>query len=138
MTYLPYCTMDDNLKSRFLALYCMVLADGVIDIKELETLYRIGREHYNVSADEINQAIRESGTSFIMPENLESKIRLLYNLTEIALADGVLDVTEKNLLKRYAKRMNFLDENIDDIVDWMVEKVKGKEPIEQVFKEITE
>lgn len=130
--------MDDNLKSRFLALYCMVLADGVIDIKELETLYRIDREHYNVSADEINQAIRESGTSFIMPENLESKIRLLYNLTEIALADGVLDVTEKNLLKRYAKRMNFLDENIDDIVDWMVEKVKGKEPIEQVFKEIAE
>ena len=52
--------MDAKTKSRFIALYCMVLADGIIDARELEVLYRIGRDTYGIPAEEINNAIRES------------------------------------------------------------------------------
>lgn len=42
-----FANMEELLKSRFLSLYCMVMADGVIEAKELETLYRIGQQIIN-------------------------------------------------------------------------------------------
>ncbi len=55
----------------------MILADGIIDAREMETLYRIGRETYGIPAEEINDAIRESGTSFLIPETLNEKVSFL-------------------------------------------------------------
>lgn len=52
--------MDYKLKARFLSLYSMILADGIIDAREMETLYRIGREEYGISQKEIDLAIKES------------------------------------------------------------------------------
>ena len=40
-------------KLQFLDLYCMVLADGIVHPKEMETLYRIGLENYGLTEDEI-------------------------------------------------------------------------------------
>lgn len=52
----------------------MILADGIIDAREMETLYRIGREEYGISQKEIDLAIKESGTPFHCPEDLPGKI----------------------------------------------------------------
>ena len=70
--------MDAIMKSQFLSLYCMVLADGIIDARELETLYRIGTEQYGLTQEEITATVRDAGTSFIMPTELSDKIRFLY------------------------------------------------------------
>ena len=78
----------------------MVLADGIIDARELEVLYRIGRDTYGIPAEEINNAIRESGTSFLTPGTLNEKVTLLYHLAEIALADEDLEDSEKALLQK--------------------------------------
>lgn len=56
----------------------MILADGIIDAREMETLYRIGREEYGISQKEIDLAIKESGTPFHCPEDLPGKISFLY------------------------------------------------------------
>ena len=76
--------MDAALKSQFLSLYCMVLADGIIDAKELETLYKIGIEQYGLSQSEITATVRDAGSSFVMPNTLAGKIRFLYNMAQIA------------------------------------------------------
>ena len=128
--------MDAKTKSRFIALYSMILADGIIDAREMETLYRIGRENYGIPAEEINDAIRESGISFLIPETLNEKISFLYHLAEIALSDEDLDETEKTLLRKYALRMGFLEENANEIVDWLLEQVRHKKTLEQVLNEI--
>lgn len=128
--------MDAKTKSRFIALYCMILADGIIDAREMETLYRIGRETYGIPADDINNAIRESGISFLIPETLNEKISLLYHLAEIALSDEDLDETEKTLLRKYALRMGFLEKNANEIVGWLLEQVRHKKTLEQVLREI--
>ncbi len=128
--------MDEKLKSKFIALYCMILADGIIDIREMETLYRIGRENYGIEAETINNAVRECGTSFNLPEEPNEKIALLYNLAEIALADDNLDPSEKSLIKKYALRMGFLEENIDGIIKFLIEKARQKASLEQVLEEI--
>jgi len=119
---LDYC-MKELLKSRFLSLYCMVMADGVVEAKELETLYRIGRENYHLTPEEINTYVVSAGTSFVAPEKIDERISILYEMAEIAWADGEIDDTEKSLLSRYAVRLGFKEENANDIADFMLQQV---------------
>ncbi|MBP3511229.1 MAG: hypothetical protein J6K19_04215 [Prevotella sp.] len=129
--------MEEKLKSRFMGLYCMILADGVVDSRELETVYRIGRENYGLSAEEIMSTVRDSGTSFILPETIGEKVELLYQMGEIAWADGEIEESEKSLMRRYASRMGFEDENLDGIISYILDRVKGKVPVSEVIKEVT-
>lgn len=128
--------MDYKLKARFLSLYSMILADGIIDAREMETLYRIGREEYGISQKEIDLAIKESGTQFHCPEDLPGKISFLYQMSEIALADNQLDNSERSLICKYAKRMGFIEENINDIVDYLLQQAKAHVPISDVIDNI--
>lgn len=120
-----------------MGLYCMILADGVVDSRELETVYRIGRETYGLSEEEIMTAVRDSGTSFILPEAIGEKVELLYQMGEIAWADGEVAESEKHLMRRYASRMGFADENLDGIVDYILDVVDRKVPVGDVIKEVT-
>lgn len=129
--------MDAALKSQFLSLYCMVLADGVIDARELETLYKIGIEQYGLTQAEITETVRDAGSSFIMPNTLAGKVRFLFNMAQIAYADGEIDVTERELMKRYTSKMDFADENIDGIVDFLLDAVKNGITEEELLHSIT-
>lgn len=128
--------MDYKLKARFLSLYSMILADGIIDAREMETLYRIGREEYGISQKEIDLAIKEGGTPFHCPEDLPGKISFLYQMSEIALADNQLDNSERSLICKYAKRMGFIEENINDIVDYLLQQAKAHVPVSDVIDNI--
>ncbi|MCM1079408.1 MAG: TerB family tellurite resistance protein [Bacteroidales bacterium] len=129
--------MNELLKSHFLRLYSMVIADGIVEAKELEALYRIGRENYNLPAEEINRVIVESGTSFVAPENVEDRISILFQMAEIAWADGEVDKTERHLLTRYAIRLGFQSDNAEEIADYMLEQVKSGKKEKEVINEIT-
>lgn len=116
--------MDAILKSRFLSLYCMILADGVIDAKELEMLYKIGTDNYGLTQDEITCTVRDTGTSFVVPQSISDKITLLYELTQIAWADGTIDPSEIQLLRKYTQKMGFDEDNVNAIVDLLIQNVK--------------
>ncbi len=128
--------MDPQTQWRFLQLYCMVVADGIIDTRELEVLYRIGKENYGLTPEEISYAVTQAGTSFSMPTLLTDQVRLLYELAIIAWADGVIEDSEKNLLRTYALKMGFKDENVDGIVDFLLDKAKDNKPFKDVMSEI--
>ena len=117
--------MEEKLKSRFLGLYHMVISDGIVESKELETLYRIGQENYHLSPEDITKYISSVGTSYSVNDNIEIQIGILYEMAEIAWADGVIDDSEKRLLSRYAVRFGFAKENADAITDFMLEQVKN-------------
>ncbi|MBO7559206.1 MAG: TerB family tellurite resistance protein [Bacteroidaceae bacterium] len=129
--------MEEILKSRFLSLYCMVMADGIVEAKELETLYRIGRNCYHLSPEEINKIVVSAGTSFDAPTKLEDRVSILYEMAEIAWADGEIDKTEKALLERYAVRFGFKEENAEEIANYMLQQVKDgvsqKEVVDQIM-----
>ena len=114
----------------------MVLADGVIEAKELETLYRIGRESYKLSPEEINNFVVSAGTSFIAPNKMEDRISILYEMAEIAWADNKIDETEKSLIVRYAIRLGFKEENAEGIADFMLQQVKDGVNKEAVISQI--
>ena len=127
--------MEDK-KYQFLALYSMVLADGEITWEELSTLYRIGKECYGLTDERISSTVRETATSYVLPTTLDEKVRLLYHLSEIAWADGVIDAQEKTLLADFARKMDFEENNIDGIVDYMLSQVEKKVPLEKVISDI--
>ena len=80
--------IDSKLRLHFLNLYCMVVADGIVDPKELETIYRIGRESYGLSEEEINKAVVGAGTTYVIPDSPEERMRILYEMAIIAWAEG--------------------------------------------------
>ncbi|MDE6301044.1 MAG: hypothetical protein K2M19_04960 [Muribaculaceae bacterium] len=124
--------MDEKLKSHFLSLYCMIVADGDVAISELDELYRIARENYGLTQEEINEAVLTGGSAFYIPDSDEEKIRYLYDLALIAAADGIQD-SEITLLKNYAVKFGFLDQNISDLVDLLLKFAKKKTPIQDIL-----
>ncbi len=114
----------------------MVMADGVVEAKELETLYRIGRNNYNLSPEEINECIISSGTTFVPPAKSEDCIGILYEMAEVAWADGNIDTTEIDLLSRYAVRFGYKEENAKDIADFLLSQVKDGVSKSDVIKQI--
>lgn len=126
--------MEQKLKSHFLSLYCMVVADGDVAISELNELYRIAKEDYDLTQEEIEKAVLSGGSAFYIPETTEEKVKYLYDLALIAAADGVIVDAEKVLLKNYAKKFGFLDENTDEIVDILLEYAIEKNSIDEILK----
>ncbi len=128
--------MDLSLKSQFLSLYHMILADGIIDARELETLYKIGIEQYHLTQEEITAVVRDAGSSFILPTTLQGKVQFLYNLAMIALADGTVDPEEKALLNKYITRMGFEDANADGIAEFLFESIRNDKSFDEIMSMI--
>ena len=126
------------MRSRFLSLYQMVLADGIIDAAEMETLFKIGQENYGITSNQINELIRDTDTSISYPDTLEDKVRFLYELAEIAWADGSIDNSELRLLEKYIVNMGFEESNSKAIANFMLNEVKDKVTVEEVIKKIDE
>lgn len=130
--------MEIKKKSKmyFLDLYCMVMADGIIHPKELETLYRIGIETYGFTQDEITKSIVSAGKTMVIPELPEERIGLLYEMALVAWADGKLEESERQLLKRYVLLYGVEDEKAEPLVDYLLDKAKDNVKEEEIIKEL--
>ena len=128
--------ITEKEKTKFLDLYCMVMADGNAHPEEMKTLYQIGTEAYGFTLDEMNEAIKNSGTYTAIPEEPEEKIALLYQLAIIAWADGELEESERQLLKRYAKKYGVRDEEIDELTDFLLDKAEHHVSENDVINEL--
>ena len=109
---------------QFLELYRMVMADGIAHPKEMETLYRIGIEEYGLTNEQISQTITLESSSTIIPEDPKDRIKLLYELAIIAWADGVIEESERNLLRRYAVLFGIKEQSADAFIDFLLKKVQ--------------
>lgn len=121
---------------QFIDLYCMVMADGIVHPKEMETLYRIGLENYGLTENEMNEGVKSSGVSSVIPELPEERIAVLYEMAIIAWADGELEESERNMLRRYASMYGVNDESIDELVDFLLEKAHSNTEEKEVIKEL--
>lgn len=129
--------IDKRLQLHFLNLYCMVIADGIIDPKEMETIYRIGRENYGLSEEEINKAVVNAGTTYAIPESSEERVRILYEMAIIAWADGKIEDSERKMLRDYALRYGVVENSVTAFVDYLLEKAHNDVSEEDIIKELT-
>ena len=128
--------IDSKLRLHFLNLYCMVIADGIVDPKELETIYRIGRENYGLSEEEINKAVVGAGTTYVIPESTEERIRILYEMAIIAWADGKIEDSERKMLRDYALRYGIVENTAIAFVDYLLEKAHNNISVEDIINEL--
>ena len=119
---------------QFLELYRMVMADGIAHPKEMETLYRIGIEEYGLTNKQISQTITQESSSAIIPEEPKDRIKLLYELAIIAWADGVIEESEKNLLRRYVILFGIKEELADNFTDFLLKKVQENVSEKDIIK----
>ncbi|WP_281232379.1 hypothetical protein [Flavobacterium gelatinilyticum] len=121
-----------ELKSHFLRLYQMALADDHFDVLELQMLYHFADER-GIPREELDKLfLNPVTTEFIVPESLNTKIEYLYDLTRLIWADGKVTDDELNMLRKYCRKFDFLDENINDLSDYLIDCVQkniGKEEI---------
>lgn len=130
--------IEKKLQLHFLNLYCMVIADGIIDPQEMETIYRIGRENYNLSEDDINKAVVGTGTTYEIPSSNEERVRILYEMAVIAWADGKIEDSERKMLRNYALRYGVVEGRVEDFIDYLLEKAQRNTSEEEIIKELNQ
>lgn len=127
--------IDEGLKSHFLSLYCLTVADNDVHPDELKTLYQIGLE-YGISKEEIQSIVMSPNTALIEPDTIEEKVAYLYNLTRIASADGKIVQEEKDLIGKYAIKFGFPEANAPAIVVYFIESLSKGKTIMDILNEL--
>ena len=125
--------MTDTLKSHFLNLYSMALADSQIDTSELEALYRIGNEK-GIEKSEIDFIILNPDIiRFSFPDTLEEKISYLFDFAQIILADDKVDPNEIKTLELFCTRFGFEETNAAAITDFLINSAKENKPLSELL-----
>jgi uncharacterized tellurite resistance protein B-like protein len=127
--------MDPKLKSHFLNIYCMILADGKVEQRELNQMYQLARERYDLHPEELNQLIVSGDITFYKPEREEERIAYLYDLALVAVSDGEISTAERVLLEKYAMKFDVEEEHVTSLVECLLEYAKKGLSISEVLKE---
>lgn len=114
-----------ELKSHFLRLYQMALSDNNFDVLEMKMLYKFASER-NISKDELDSILLSEHQESKIPETLELKIEYLYDLAVMIWADGIVTEDEITTLKKYCVKFGFLDENIEEISNFLIKNAQNK------------
>ena len=130
--------MNENLKSHFLNLYCMVMADGVVSQKEKAELYRIGEEFYNVKHEEFDRLLLSDDIPLYIPQTNEEKILYLYDFALIAWADGAVVDEERQIMERFAVRFGVQPDAVKPLIDILLEKAQQHLSHDELMKEVSE
>ena len=124
-----------ELKSHFLRLYQMAFSDDNFDLLELQMLYRFAEER-GVSKNDLEKFLLEPSHNSTIPEKFEKKIEYLYDLAIMIWADNVATDDEINTLKKYCLKFGFLEENISNLSQFLLEKAKEKISKEDLILQI--
>lgn len=129
-------SMTIELKSHFVRLYQMALIDDNFDVLELQMLYHLAEER-GIPKEELDKLfLNPTDHTTNIPIDLNTRIEYLYDLTRIIWADGHIDNDEKNTLKKYCKKFEFLDENIDELSDYLIDCVQKGISKEEIINQL--
>lgn len=130
--------MTPNLKSHFLNLYSIALADTEFDEKEIAVLYRIGEEK-GIPKEEIDALLlNPSSIKFHLPTSVPEKIECLYDYAKMILADSVIHDDEIGTLEKFCLKFEFEEKNIPTIIDLLIEAAKNNTPNDELLKFVTD
>ncbi len=128
--------ISNELKGHFLRLYQMALSDDQFNILELKMLYNLadnrGIPKSELDSILLNPVIKETS----IPKDLNIRIEYLYDLACMILADGIITQDEKIALKKYCRKFEFLEENIEELTDFLLDCVQKEISKEDIIKQL--
>lgn len=131
--------MDEKQRWHFFILYCMALSDADFAVAEREMLYTIGIEN-GITPEALNQFITGIGLTSnikpLIPAKTKDKVAVLYDLARMAWADGVIEESERVLLKKYVLLFGFLESNADEIVTFLLDAIKNEVSLESILSQL--
>lgn len=129
-------SISTELKSHFLRLYHIALSDDQFDVMELKTLYLFADER-GVPREELDRLLLNPvDHNSTIPKNVSTRIEYLYDLATMILADGIITEDEKNTLKKYCRKFEFLEENINEITEYILECIQKNVSKEAIIKQL--
>ena len=128
--------MSIELKSHFIRLYQMALADDNFDVLELQMLYHFANER-GVPKEELDKLfLNPINTDLSIPKDLNTRIEYLYDLARIIWADEKITIDEMNTLKKYCRKFEFLEENIEELANYLIDCVKNQVKKEDIINQL--
>lgn len=117
--------ISTELKSHFLRLYQIAFSDDNFDVLEMQMLYKFAEER-GVTKEDLESILLKPSHNSSIPEKFENKIEYLYDLAIMIWADNIVTQDEINTLRKYCLKFGFIEENISDLSDFLLEKAKEK------------
>jgi uncharacterized tellurite resistance protein B-like protein len=109
--------------------------DGRIDENEKNCIEKIGKK-LGITPEEIQHIINDDRSyDYHAPIDLEERFEFLYDLIMMILSDNEIDENELKVFHTAAISLNININKIEEITEFLVEKVKLKEDPELIFKE---
>lgn len=127
--------ISTELKSHFLRLYQMAFSDDNFDVLEMQMLYKFAEER-GLSKEQLNEILLNPSHDSSIPESLELRVEYLYDLAVMIWADEEVTDDEYITLKKYCKKFEFLDENISELADYLLDSAKKGVSKEDIIKDI--
>ncbi|WP_028298940.1 hypothetical protein [Olivibacter sitiensis] len=128
-------TISLELQSHFLRLYQMACSDENFDVLEMKLLYLFAKER-GVSIERLNNILTNPVQRMELPVSVEKRIEYLYDLAVMIWVDKEVTEDEYNLLKKYCRTFEFLEENITGICDYLIDCAKQEKQLYEVLDSI--
>jgi len=122
-------------RNHLIDLYKLALVDEDFDMREVFLLTELCKK-YDVDLNEITIKLTSTEHEELIPESMEERVKYLYELTQMAWADNIIQDSERDMLRNYALRYDFLEKNVDGIVDYLIESVRNGKTLEDIYKEL--
>jgi len=124
-----------ELKSHFLRLYQMAFSDDNFDVLEMKMLYKFAEDR-GITETQLNDILLHPSHQTSIPVSLDERVEYLYDLAVMIWADNKVTEDEYITLKKYCKKFEFLEENITELADYLLDCAKQNMPKEELIKSI--
>lgn len=128
-------TINTELQSHFLRLYQIACADQNFDVLEMKQLYKFA-EQRGVETEHLDNILKHPVHQLEVPKSIEKRIEYLYDLAVMIWVDKEVTEDEYNLLKKYCSTFEFLQENVNDICDYLIDCAKQEKQFYEVLTSI--
>ncbi len=130
--------LTTELKSHFLRLYQIALADDEFANMELHMLHKFAEDKGIDKDDLLHMLTAPTDFSVHIPETLEKKVEYLYDFARMIWADHQITDDEYSILKKYCRKFGFLEENVVPLADYLIDCAKKELPKEQILAHLNE
>lgn len=127
--------VSTELKSHFLRLYHMAITDDNFSPLELKMLYQFAEDR-NISSSELDKILLTATDKMVIPESVEKRIEYLFDLARMIWADGIVTEDEKVTLNKYCRKFGFLDENIQELSNYLLDSVEKGLTKEEILNQL--